>query len=187
MVNYIVSGLERSGTSMMMQILYLGGMDVAFDTKRKPDENNPKGYFELEGGKIINRLMDGTFPMENYDGMVIKVTAYGIKHLPEGFRYKIIYMLRDINEIMASMSKMIGESLGDDDSIAFEHLNNYTLNLLAGRTDVDYIVVNYHDIIKDPQSEIERINGFLGGKLDVSSAVKAVDPKLYRNRKVVIK
>lgn len=186
-MNYIVSGLERSGTSMMMQILYLGGMDVAFDTKRKPDENNPKGYFELEGGKIINRLIDGSFPMENYDGMVIKVTAYGIQHLPEGFRYKVIYMLRDMKETIASMSKMIGEPLGDDDSIAFEHLNNYTLNLLASRNDVDYITVNYHDIINNPKNEIERINGFLGGKLDVYSAVKAVDPKLYRNRKVVVK
>ncbi len=186
MVNYIVSGLERSGTSMMMQILYLGGMKVAFDTKRKPDEHNPKGYFELEGGKIINRLMEGSFPIEKYDGMVIKVTAYGLKFLPRG-EYKIIYMLRDLDEIMASMSKMIGEKLGEEDKRAFENLNRYALHLLDERDDFDYITVRYNDVLKDPRREVERINTFLGGILDVDSAVKAVDPKLYRNRKEVKK
>jgi len=184
MVNYIVSGLERSGTSMMMQILYLGGMKVAFDTKRKPDEHNPKGYFELEGGKIINRLMDGSFPIEKYDNMVIKVTAYGLKFLPKG-NYKIIYMLRDLDEIMASMSKMIGEKLGEEDKIAFDKLNRYALKLLEDRDDIEYITVRYDKVIENPRREIERINEFLGGILDVDSAVKAVDPSLYRNRKEV--
>ncbi len=187
MVNYIVSGLERSGTSMMMQILYLGGMKVAFDTKRKPDEHNPKGYFELEGGKIINRLMEGTFPMEKYDGMVIKVTAYGVKYLPKGFRYKVIYMLRDMDEIMASMSKMIGEELGEEDKKAFERLNKYALKLLEERDDIDYITVKYNDVIENPRREIERVNEFLGGLLNVENAVKAVDPNLYRNRKKEVK
>jgi len=186
MVNYIVSGLERSGTSMMMQILYLGGMKVAFDNKRKPDEHNPKGYFELEGGKIINRLMDGTFPIEKYDGMVIKVTAYGLKFLPEG-RYKVIYMLRDLDEIMASMSKMIGEKMSYEDKIAFDRLNKFALKLLDEREDMDYITVRYDRVIENPRREIERINEFLGGILDVDSAVKAVDPTLYRNRKEVRK
>jgi hypothetical protein len=185
MVNYIVSGLERSGTSMMMQVLYLGGMKVAFDHKRKPDEHNPKGYFELEGGKIINRLMAGTFPMEKYDGMVIKVTAYGIKYLPRGFKYKVIYMLRDLDEIMASMSKMIGEKLSNEDKKAFERLNKYALKLIEDRDDIDYITVRYNKVIENPRKEIERINEFLGGFLDVDSAVKAVDPSLYRNRKEV--
>ena len=186
MVNYIVSGLERSGTSMMMQILYLGGMKVAFDHKRKPDEHNPKGYFELEGGKIINRLMEGTFPMERYDGKVIKVTAYGLRFLPKGY-YKIIYMLRDLDEIMASMSKMIGEKLGEEDKKAFEKLNRYALKIIEKRDDIDYITVHYDKIIKNPKGEIKRINEFLGGILDVDSAVKAVDPSLYRNRKKEVK
>lgn len=186
MVKYIVSGLERSGTSMMMQILYLGGMKVAFDTKRKPDEHNPKGYFELEGGKIINRLMEGTFPIEKYDGMVIKVTAYGLKFLPRG-KYKIIYMLRDLDEIMASMSKMIGEKMSEEDKIAFEKLNKFALKLLEERDDMEYITVRYDEVIENPRWEIERVNNFLGGLLDVDSAVKAVDPSLYRNKKKEVK
>ncbi len=182
MVNYIVSGLERSGTSMMMQILYLGGMKVAFDNKRKPDEHNPRGYFELEGGKIINRLMKGEFPMEKYEGMVIKITAFGLRYLPRGFKYKIIYMRRDMEEIFASMEKMSGKPLSEEEKIAFVKLNEYALSLLEHRRDVDYITVWYNKVIENPRREIERVNDFLGGILDVDSAVKAVDPSLYRSR-----
>ncbi len=187
MVNYIVSGLERSGTSMMMQILYLGGMKVAFDHKRRPDEHNPKGYFELEGGKIITRLMEGTFPMEKYDDMVIKVTAYGLRYLPREFQYKIIYMRRDMEEIFASMEKMSGKPLSEEEKIAFVKLNEYALSLLERRKNIDYIVVWYNKVIENPRREIERINKFLGGVLDVDSAVQAVDPSLYRNRNMEVK
>ena len=74
-INYIVSGLERSGTSVMMQMLSKGGLPVAFDDSRPPDEHNPKGYYELAGGKIINKLMDGTFDMKAHRGQIVKVTA----------------------------------------------------------------------------------------------------------------
>lgn len=104
-VNYIVSGLERSGTSMLMQILNAGEIPVSFDLSRLPDENNPKGYYELEGGKIINRLMDQSFPFNKYVGKFIKITAYGLKFTPRG-NYKIIYSERNIEEIMDSMEKM---------------------------------------------------------------------------------
>ena len=87
-VNYIVSGLERSGTSVMMQMLDKGGVPVAFDDSRPPDEHNPRGYFELAGGKIINQLMDGTFDFELHKGQIVKVTAYGLKFLPKG-NYRI--------------------------------------------------------------------------------------------------
>ena len=181
MTNYIVSGLERSGTSMMMQILYRGGMDVAFDEKRKPDENNPKGYFELEGGKVINRLMEGSFPMEKYDGKVIKVTAYGLKFLPPG-DYRIIYMTRDIDEILASMAKMSGDPSVMDEKEIFEKLNRQSMKMLKEKG-IPHIIVKYNDVLKDVRKEIERVNEFLGGVLDVEEAIKAVDPSLYRNRK----
>lgn len=178
--NYIVSGLERSGTSMMMQILYMGGFPVAFDKSRKPDVHNPKGYFELEGGKIINRLMDGTFPMEKYRGKFIKITAYGLKFLPEG-KYKIVYMTRNLDEIMDSMEKMSGPIDRETEKPLLDKLNRYIIKLMERRDDIDYIIVKYNEVIKNPKKEIERVNEFLGGILDVDSAVKAVDPKLYRN------
>ena len=107
-INYLVSGLERSGTSMLMQILNAGSIPISFDKSRKPDDNNPRGYFELEGGKIINKLMDGDFPLKLYKGEFIKITAYGLKYLPRG-KYKIIYSERNIDEIMDSMEKMAGK------------------------------------------------------------------------------
>lgn len=181
MTNYIVSGLERSGTSMMMQILHYGGMDVAFDEKRPPDPHNPRGYFELEGGKVINRLMDGTFPMEKYDEKVIKITAYGLKFLPKG-NYKIIYMLRNMDEILASMAKMSG-----DDSVFMERdvlkrLNKYAIKIMENREDIEFITVRYNDVLRNPRKEIERVDNFLGKKLDLDEAIKAIDPNLYRNR-----
>ena len=181
--NYIVSGLERSGTSMMMQILYRGGFPVAFDQSRRPDEHNPKGYYELEGGKVINRLMDGTFPIDKYKGKCIKITAYGLKFLPEG-NYKIIYMLRDLDEILDSMEKMSGPVDREVEKPLLKKLNDYTLQLMEKRNDIDYITVKYNDVIKNPVEEINRVNEFLGNKLNVEDAVKAVDPNLYRNRKM---
>ena len=181
--NYIVSGLERSGTSMMMQILYKGGFPVAFDTSRKPDEHNPKGYYELEGGKIINRLMNGSFPIERYKGKCIKITAYGLKFLPKG-NYKIIYMLRDLDEILDSMEKMSGPLDREVEKPLLKKLNNYILHLMEKRDDIDYIRVRYNDVIRNPREEIKRVDKFLGNRLNVEEAVKAVDPSLYRNRRM---
>jgi len=134
MTNYIVSGLERSGTSMMMQILYRGGMPVAFDKSRPPRGD-----------------------------------------------YKIIYMVRNLDEIMDSMEKMSGPIDREVEKPLFEKLNRYAMKLIEERGDIDYIIVKYNDVVRNPRREIEKVNEFLGGKLDVDAAVKAVDPKLYRN------
>jgi len=180
MVNYIVSGIERSGTSMMMQILYIGGAPVAFDSSRKPDYHNPKGYYELEGGKIISRLIEGTFPIEKYEGKFIKITAYGLQFLPKG-NYKIIYMVRNLDEILDSMEKMSGPVDREKEKPLFEKLNKFTIDLMEKREDIEYIIVNHRDVIQNTRREVERVNEFLGGMLDVDEAVKAVDPKLWRN------
>lgn len=180
MVNYIVSGLERSGTSMMMQILHKGGTPVAFDEFRQPDYHNPKGYYELEGGKVINKLMEGNFPFEKYRERFVKITAYGLKFLPQG-NYKIIYMARNINEVMDSMEKMSGPIDREKEKPLFEKLNEFSINLMEKREDIDYIIVDYRNAINNPRREIERVNHFLDGTLDVESAAEAVDPSLSRN------
>ena len=178
--NYIVSGLERSGTSMMMQILHKGGMPVAFDSSRPPNEHNPKGYYELEKGKIINKLMEGTFPIKKYRGRFIKITAYGLKFLPPG-KYKIVYMVRNLDEIMDSMEKMSGPIDRKVEKILFDKLNKFAISLMKKREDINYIIINYNEVIKNPMEEIKKLNEFLDEKLNINSAVKAVDPKLYRN------
>ena len=180
MVNYIVSGIERSGTSMMMQLLHNGGAAVAFDESRSPDYHNPKGYYEIEGGKIIRKLMDKSFPFEDYDEKVVKITAYGLKFLPKG-HYKILYMTRDLDEVMDSMEKMSGPVNREEEKPLFEKLNAFSIGLMKTRDDIDYMIVNHRDVIENPREETGKINRFLGGMLDVESAIGAVDPKLYRN------
>ncbi len=182
-INYIVSGLERSGTSAMMQVLEAGGAPVAYDGSRPADYHNPKGYYELEGGKIIRRLMERSFPIERYRGRFIKVTAYGLKFLPEG-RYKIIYMLRDLDEILDSQEKMAGKLDRESYKPLLEKLNQYSISLMESRGDMEYILVSYHDLLSNPEETIDRVNTFIGNSLDPDRAKTAIDTSLYRNRRI---
>ncbi len=185
-VNYIVSGLERSGTSLIMQMLRAGGVPCAFDTaSRPPDDNNPRGYFELEGGKVISRLRDGVFPLAEYGGQFIKITAYGMKFLPPG-SYRVIYTERNIDEVLDSMEKMakVQDPDREGTKAAFVKLNDMTKGRLAARADVRLLLVNYNKIVSDPAVEIRRIAEFLGAPgIDEQALAAAVDEKLHRNRR----
>lgn len=181
--NYIVSGLERSGTSMMMQILDAGDIPISYDDSRGPDEHNPKGYYELEGGKIISRLKDGSFPIKSYRGSFIKVTAYGLRYLPS-LKYKIIYMERNIDEVIDSMDKMGGKWINTNRESTKEiyiKLNKSVRDDLKNRGDMDVLTMNYNDLLKNP-SNLNRINTFLGVKADISKMSKVIDDTLYRQR-----
>jgi hypothetical protein len=184
-VNYIVSGLERSGTSLLMQILVAGGVPAAFDpVSRPPDDDNPKGYFELEGGKIINRLMEQSFPLEKYRGQFIKITAYGLKFLPLG-RYKLIYSLRNIDEILDSMEKMakVRDENREETKEVFIKLNTMISRLIHERADVDVLFINYNQVIADPENQVRRIQEFLQQDLNVEEMIATVDTRLYRKRR----
>lgn len=183
--NYIVSGLERSGTSMLMQILHAGGLPMAFDHESRPaDDDNPKGYFELEGGKIISKLMNREFPLDQFKGTFIKITAYGLKFLPPG-KYKIIYSQRNIEEILDSMEKMakIKDDERDETRKVFTKLNDMIINQIDSREDIDVLHVSYNEIVKRPQDNVRKICDFLGDEdIDVDKMISAVDEKLYRKR-----
>lgn len=185
-VNYIVSGLERSGTSLLMQVLRAGGAPCAFDTaSRPPDDNNPRGYFELEGGKIISRLRDGVFPLSDFLGRFIKITAYGMRFLPPG-RYRVIYTERHIDEVLDSMEKMakVEDPDRDGTKAAFVKLNDTTKAGLAARPDVDLLLVSYNALVGDPGPEVRRIAAFLGAPgVDEVAMAAAVDARLHRNRR----
>ena len=184
-INYVVSGLERSGTSLMMQMLHMGGLPVAFDDSRPADENNPRGYYELAGGKIINRLIEGTFDIEAYKGYVIKITAYGLKSLPES-NYRIVYMRRHIDEVLKSMQKMSANIDAGKDKMLFQKLDRFSLELMHSRDDMEYITVKYRDLIDNQRKEMKRVSHFLDVPLSIDAAVKAVDTSLYRNRSRII-
>jgi len=184
--NYIVSGLERSGTSMLMQIIRKGGIPIAFDDDlRPPDQSNPKGYYELEGGKIINRLMDGIFPFDEYKGKVIKITAYGLKYLPPG-NYKIIYSERNIEEILDSMEKMSGikDKNREETKKIFIKLNSMIKKQITNRNDIEILYVDYNNILSKPKYNIKKIYDFLGiSNINLTKIEEVVDKKLYRQRR----
>ncbi|MGB7295494.1 MAG: sulfotransferase [Candidatus Aminicenantales bacterium] len=185
-INYIASGLERSGTSLLMQILHAGGVPLSFDTEsRPPDENNPRGYFELEGGKIISRLMNNTFPLADYRGQFVKITAFGLKFLPPG-KYRVVYTERNIEEVLDSMEKMarIKDQDREETKASFIKLNGMIKDLITNREDIDVLFVNYNQIVADPKSEIRKICDFLGtGAESEAAMIAAVDAKLYRKRR----
>lgn len=184
-INYIVSGLERSGTSMVMQILLAGGVETSFDNSRSPDESNPKGYYELEGGKIINKLVDGTFPLNEHRGKFIKITAYGLKYLPSG-KYKIIYSERNIEEILDSMEKManIEDTNREETRESFVKLNSMIKDYIRDREDVEVLLINYNEILSNPSTNVKRIYDFLGlADVDLEKMIDTVDKKLYRQRR----
>jgi len=185
-INYIVSGIERSGTSLLMQILSNGGIPVSSDDKRKADENNPKGYFELEGGKIINKLKEKTFPFEQFKGSFIKITAYGLKFLPNG-KHTIIYIERDIEEILDSMEKMakISDNNREETRDIFLKLNTMIKKEIDNRPDIKILYINYNKILLNPHEEIKKIPIFLGiNKINIQEMINTVDKTLYRQRNI---
>jgi len=185
-ISYIASGIERSGTSLLMQILEAGGVPMAYDTaSRPPDDNNPRGYFELEGGKIISRLMNGTFPLADQRGRFIKITAFGLKFLPPG-NYRVIYTERNIEEVLDSMEKMakLQDQNREETRASFIKLNDMIKDLITKRGDIQVLFVNYNQIVADPKGQVRKIAEFLGQKdIDQAAMVAAVDAKLYRKRR----
>lgn len=179
----IVSGLPRSGTSMVMQILQAGGMPIATDKKREPDENNPKGYLEIES--IIDKLRDCPESVFDFEGKVLKVIAYGFQYLLPG-KYRVIYVDRNIDEVLDSMEKMMGEEdkKREETKKVFNKLNNRTKTEIRKREDMEVLFVDYNKILSSPKKHLEEIHRFLQDKnLDLDKMVKAVDDKLYRLRR----
>lgn len=185
-INYIVSGVVRSGTSMMMQILLAGGIPIAFENSLRPsDEHNPKGYFELEGGKIINKLMEGTLKIDKYKGKFIKITAYGLQYLPPG-NYRIIYMERNLDEILDSMQKMTGIHDKDRDVTkeSFRKLNEKIKKEITMREDINVLLINYNNTLSSPEITMKEICYFLEQpSMNLEKMIKTIDKSLYRQRR----
>jgi hypothetical protein len=183
----IVSGLPRSGTSMMMKILEAGGMPILTDNLRTADENNPKGYYEFER---VKKLKEGDVAwVETAQGKVVKVISALLEHLPANYQYKIIFMRRDMNEILASQKKMLavmGQSNGDvaDEQLASiyqKHLAR-TEGWLARQPNLDVIYINYNSMINDPTTYLLQVQTFLRGDLDIEKMRSVIDRNLYRQR-----
>lgn len=181
---YIVSGLPRSGTSLLMQALYAGGLPVATDGKRKPDESNPKGYVEIES--IIDKLKENPEYVFNFENQVLKVIAYGLQYLPRG-SYKVVYIERNIEEVLDSMEKMMNAKDEEREStkLAFLKLNERSKVNISNREDMDVLFVNYNEILSNPAEHLKKVHDFFKDKdLDLPKMVEAVDNALYRQKRV---
>lgn len=178
----IVSGLPRSGTSMMMQMLTSGGIEALTDNIRQADINNPKGYYEYE--KVKSLAKDNSW-VEEAQGKVVKVVSQLLKFLPNDFEYKIIYMRRELNEILQSQQIMLGKDPKTYPSSVANVFKNEIQKIDAWIKEHPNVAVKYVDyasVIDNPVGIAEEINIFLNYQLDTSKMVTAIEPELYRNK-----
>jgi broad-specificity NMP kinase len=183
----VVSGLPRSGTSMMMKMLEAGGMKVLTDNLRSADEDNLKGYYEDERVKALHQ--DNAWIGEAED-KVVKVISYLLKHLPEGHEYRIIFMERKTPEILASQKKMMqrrGEPTDDvPDQIMtgiFQKHLDETNHWLGKQHNMQTLFISYNESLDEPEAIAEKVNTFLGHGMNIEKMMQVVDPSLYRQRK----
>ena len=184
----VVSGLPRSGTSLMMKMLEAGGLPVMQDGIREADRDNPKGYYEFERVKQIDK--GDTAWMAEAQGKVVKIISALLKHMPPEYEYRVIFMRRHMKEVLASQRKMLvhrGEDAEkmDDEKMGelFEKHMAQVFAWLGQQPNVRYIQVHYNDLLADPVAYARQVDEFLDGRLDEQKMIEMVDPKLYRNRK----
>ena len=182
----IVSGLPRSGTSMMMRMLTESGLSAVVDSVRQADEDNPNGYFEIESSKS---LKDGDKKwLYNAQGKVVKVISYLLEFLPDDLSYDIIFMEREISEVLASQRKMLQRRnepsvLSDAEMEAQfrEHLRAVKY-WIARKTNMRILFVKYSEMVEAPEILCKSIVDFLETPLDLKSMQSVPSQSLYRNR-----
>jgi len=183
----IVSGLPRSGTSMMMKMLEAGGLPPLTDNLRTADDDNPKGYYEFER---VKKLTDGDHSwLAEAEGKVVKVISALLPHLPPTYTYRIIFMHRAMPEILASQKKMLVHRHEDTDDASDEEMAGLYIEHLRqvdawvnSQPNIMRVDINFNELLKDPRPHIVMINKFLDGILEPERAEAVIDPSLYRQR-----
>jgi len=182
----IVSGLPRSGTSLMMSMLEAGGLEVLTDEIRTPDEDNPKGYYEFEK---VRQIEHDQAWLEDARGRAVKMIAELLKYLPPGYTYKVIFMRRTMKEILASQKRMLvrrgepTEKVSDEEMAAmFQRYLNRVEAWLADQPNIEVMYLSYNGLLDDPTAQVDNVNQFLGGALDVEQMIRVIEPSLYRQR-----
>lgn len=182
----VVSGLPRSGTSMMMQMLESGGVEIFTDQKREKDENNPKGYYEHEN---VKRLPKDKVFLNDLNGKAVKIISHLLIHLPDKHNYKIIFMIRDLNEVISSQQKMLVR-------LDKKRQNTYPVGLemafkknieqvkiwVSKHQNVDILYVNHRDVINNTSEQVNKIKTFLNINLQENNMLNVVDVNLYREK-----
>lgn len=185
----VVSGLPRSGTSMVMQMLGAGGLTCATDGIRAADEDNPRGYFEVERVRRLDKEGDKGW-MREYQGQAIKVISFLLRHLPGDLRYRVLFIHRDLQEVLASQRRMLLRRGEDPDAVPevemartfADHLREVEA-FLAEAGNFDTLHLDHGRILADPSAAARAIDEFLGGGLDQGAMAAVVDASLHRNRR----
>jgi hypothetical protein len=183
----IVSGLPRSGTSMMMRILEKGGVPALVDGIRTPNDDNPKGYYEFER---VKKLPEGDIAwLRDAPGKAVKIIAALLAHLPNAYTYRVLFMRRKMDEILASQRRMLERRGEDPDTIddaemsrLFEAHVAQVHRWMDQQSHVTYLDVDYNEVLADPVLCLAQVDDFLELSLDLEAMTAVVDPTLYRQR-----
>jgi hypothetical protein len=185
----VVSGLPRSGTSMMMQMLEAGGMPLVTDGVRQPDEQNPRGYFELEAVKELDKGGDTSW-LRGARGKAVKVISFLVTWLPETYDYRVIFMERSIDEVVESQNAMLRQrghapetTDADRAKIFFRDHLERTHWFLRHRRCFRTLTVRYVEAVDHPADIARQVASFLDAGLDVDQMAAVADRALYRNRR----
>ena len=184
----IVSGLPRSGTSMMMRMLEAGGLAPLTDGERSADVDNPEGYYEHERVMHLERDPDKSW-VRGARGRALKVISFLLRSLPAENAYRVVYMRRSLDEVVVSQDKMLDRlgrpaPGGDLEATKEAYRNDIVAARLFARKqpNMEWLEVHYADAIADPPGTARTVNRFLGGGLDEAKMAAAVNASLYRNR-----
>jgi hypothetical protein len=184
----VVSGLPRSGTSMMMKMLEAGGQQILTDNQREADTNNPKGYYEFER---VKQLKDGDIAwLSDAVGKAVKIVTGLVTFLPADYNYRVIFMQRELKEVLSSQKKMLGRlGKGNDkipedrmEKIYREHLKEVNA-WISKQPNMEVLYLDYNTMVVDPTESLKKTNAFLGEDMSVETMANVLDMKLYRERK----
>jgi len=183
----VVSGLPRSGTSLVMQMLAAGGMTVLSDGRREADHSNPRGYFEYQ--RVKNLKADNAWLGEG-QGKAVKIIVQLIPYVPPRYRYRVVIVERDLDEVVASQRAMLeregrsGAQISDEQlKRVFATQSSRVYRWMQNQAGVDVLTVHHRQLIENPALASVEIAEFLDGQVDIERMAEVVDPSLYRNRR----
>lgn len=181
----VVSGLPRSGTSLVMQMLAAGGFPILSDELRPADEDNPRGYLEFAKVKSLER--DSTW-LAQAEGKAVKIISFLLPKLPSNFEYRVIFLRRDLNEVLQSQEKMLSrrsQPPGPPADVMATYFRNHLKSVdtwLSGQPNVQLLNVDHAQLIQTPAPIATAIRELLKFELDPDKMVSCVDPDLHRQK-----
>jgi hypothetical protein len=181
----VVSGLPRSGTSLMMQMLDLGGLPILTDSQREADPDNPRGYLEFE--RVKKTKADPSW-LPDARGKVVKIVSPLLYDLPPTESYRVVFMERDLDEVLESQEKMLRRL--NRPAVPTDQMRQSFLShlerlyaWLETQTHLRILKISYNRLLIDPEAHAQQVSEFLDGRPAPSKMLTAIDPSLYRNRR----